>query len=587
MFKFAHTINNKLSGGGQNNSSSTGGGVGATSATTSSTGNTQHDLTSSMTTSGSMSSSSSSAANRRRLIQKDLFAYNKIADKGFPSKPAAMDYDRKLRLLAIATKNGDIRVYGGAINTKAQQMSSYQDVHPFPVQRLLFVQGTHQLITVSERVHRNDSSNRTEVQLYVVLWQIPHIKPENDTKASYVVEKINEYQLDSKMVNGTRLSSLALLNDNSHLFFGFETGDVYVFNVQKFKIVPGVINRDYILKNLPSISAEETAGRKPLSQLGAVESICHHPRQLTKLLLAYQRGLWVIFDFIKNNVDQIHQTSQPLESAVFYQSGECVATAHTDGSFVLWDLESSNSNGTGGTVTASSNIMYGPYPCRPVTKCLVKTCRNEQPLVVFSGGCPRANYSDKISISVVQGETGHVCFEFTSKIIEFFTIDKPFTDKPSNTTYDNPQALLVLLEEEFVAIDLVTEGWPQFKLPYLYSVHSSAIICTHYVNSISKQFYDKLKAVGSNLSSSTVDGPTEFYSEREWPITQPTATTTTKTTTAQNNDGNVDLMLTGHEDGSVRFWDVTNMSMTLIYHLKTSIYFQSVSNHLYIMNVHF
>lgn len=46
----------------------------------------------------------------RRRLQKDLFAFSKIADKGFPSKPSAMDYDKKLRLLAIGTKNGDIRM---------------------------------------------------------------------------------------------------------------------------------------------------------------------------------------------------------------------------------------------------------------------------------------------------------------------------------------------------------------------------------------------------------------------------------------------------------------------------------------------
>ena len=46
----------------------------------------------------------------RRRLQKDLFAFNKIADKGFPSKPSAMDYDKKLKLLAIGTKNGDIRM---------------------------------------------------------------------------------------------------------------------------------------------------------------------------------------------------------------------------------------------------------------------------------------------------------------------------------------------------------------------------------------------------------------------------------------------------------------------------------------------
>ena len=140
---------------------------------------------------------------------------------------------------------------------------------------------------------------------------------------------------------------------------------------------------------------------------------------------------------------------------MFYQAGECVATAHSDGSFILWDLET-NLNTTANTTTNNSpvasnpipscasnsapNIVYGPYPCKPVQKCLVKTCRNDQPYVIFSGGCPRVSYSDKVTISVIQGENSHVCFDFTSKIIEYFTVDKPTIEKP-NVTYDNPQVL--------------------------------------------------------------------------------------------------------------------------------------------------
>lgn len=137
------------------------------------------------------SSSSSASARRRCQIQKDLFAYNKIADKGFPSKPSAMDYDRKLKLLAIGTKNGDIRIYGepGSLH---QQLSCYQDVHPFPVLRLVFVQGQHQLITLSERTYRNDTTNKGESNLFLVLWQIPNLAQlENSTGVgSNLVEKV-------------------------------------------------------------------------------------------------------------------------------------------------------------------------------------------------------------------------------------------------------------------------------------------------------------------------------------------------------------------------------------------------------------
>lgn len=230
MFKFA---TNKFNVGG--------GGGGGSNANSSGNNTSQSQQRS------EESGSSSSQASRRRLLQKDLFAFNKIADKGFPSKPSAMDYDRKLKLLALGTKSGDIRIYG-APGTQQQQLSCYQDVHPFPIQRILFIQGQHQLITLSERVHRNDQTNKGESLLYLVLWQIPS---EQKLQQSNLVEKIKEYQLDPKAINGSKLSAMTLLNDNSHLFLGFESGDVYVFNVSAFQLVPGVINKDYILKNLP------------------------------------------------------------------------------------------------------------------------------------------------------------------------------------------------------------------------------------------------------------------------------------------------------------------------------------------------
>lgn len=39
------------------------------------------------------------------------------------------------------------------------------------------------------------------------------------------------------------------------------------------------------------------------------------------------------------------------------------------------------------------------------------------------------------------------------------------------------------------------------------------------------------------------------------------------------NDVDTDVLIS-HEDGSVQFWDVTNISMPLLYKLKTSDYFQ-------------
>jgi len=70
---------------------------------------------------------------------------------------------------------------------------------------------------------------------------------------------------------------------------------------------------------------------------------------------------------------------------------------------------------------------------------------------------------------------------------------------------DEPQALIVLAEEEIVAIDLVSENWPTFPLPYLVSLHCSAITCTAHVANVPKTLWDKMadagRLQGENVSS--------------------------------------------------------------------------------------
>lgn len=46
-----------------------------------------------------------------------------------------------------------------------------------------------------------------------------------------------------------------------------------------------------------------------------------------------------------------------------------------------------------------------------------------------------------------------------------------------------PDALIILADEELVAIDLQSEDWKMMNLPYLVSLHASAVICSQHVSS--------------------------------------------------------------------------------------------------------
>ena len=62
--------------------------------------------------------------------------------------------------------------------------------------------------------------------------------------------------------------------------------------------------------------------------------------------------------------------------------------------------------------------------------------------------------------------SAHVVFDLTSRVIDYRVIKSASGDA---------SALIILCEEEIVAIDLVTPNWPNFSLPYLSSPHSTAL----------------------------------------------------------------------------------------------------------------
>lgn len=59
--------------------------------------------------------------------------------------------------------------------------------------------------------------------------------------------------------------------------------------------------------------------------------------------------------------------------------------------------------------------------------------------------------------------------------------------------FDNPHSLIILLEEELIAIDLESESWLPFKFPYLQILHSSPITCFQYCPDVHKDMWKQLQ----------------------------------------------------------------------------------------------
>ena len=94
-------------------------------------------------------------------------------------------------------------------------------------------------------------------------------------------------------------------------------------------------------------------------------------------------------------------------------------------------------------------------------------------------------------------------FELSSKIIDFIVTE--------TETECEPDSLIILSEEEIVLVDLITAGWPQYRPPYLLSLHASAITCLSLHSEEPEELLAELELLASYKTENK-------FSARAWPV---------------------------------------------------------------------
>lgn len=285
---------------------------------------------------------------------------------------------------------------------------------------------------------------------------------------------------------------------------------------------------------------------------GAIEAIKQIPDNRNQILIAYNRGLCVLWDLEQNQVVRSIIAPGHGQSVGLYVSPDSAHFTwyHADGKYATWALADA---------TPPDDVFpYGPDPCKSIND-LVRGKRADDDIVIFSGGMPRSAYGDRQCVSVHCSDDTKVCLDFTSKVIDFFV---SFDDEDP----DQAQVLVVLLEEELCAYDLTDVSLKPVRLPYLHSVHASAVTCNHLVSQVSHDIYEKLVDAGKESEA--------HLSDIEWPVTGGTLS-------EKGEDFGVkeyEILLTGHEDGSVKFWDCTGVMLEPLLHFRTAPLFGSADD---------
>uniref|UniRef100_A0A8C5FFY5 LLGL scribble cell polarity complex component 1 n=1 Tax=Gadus morhua TaxID=8049 RepID=A0A8C5FFY5_GADMO len=426
---------------------------------------------------------------QREKIKQELFAFNKTVEHGFPHQPSSLAFDPRLQIMAIGTKSGAVKIYGAPgveFTGLHKDTAAVTQIQFLPAQLLSLV------LALLDGVHYSSTS---------------------------------------------RVTVLLLLGSCDLLCVGTEGGGVHFLDLPRLSLRENQsLLQDQVIQSLPD---DYRCGKS----LGPVESLQEHPQQPGVILIGYSRGLVVLWDLSTRHVDHVFLGKQQLESLVWERSGKSFVSSHNDGGYSVWAVTSGNPYTQ---QPVSSTIPYGPFPCKAISKILLRTTVSGAPMLLYSGGMPRASYGDRHCLTVQQDKE-HVTLDFTSRVIDFFTIHSVEREQE----FDEPSAVVVLLDEELVVVDLHTPGWPTLPTPYLAPLHSSAITCSCHVSSVPPKLWDRVLQAGRAQRQAP-----------HWPI----CGGKNLAPSAKQQE----LLLTGHEDGTVRFWDASGVALTPIYKLSTA-----------------
>ncbi|XP_012134712.1 syntaxin-binding protein tomosyn isoform X2 [Megachile rotundata] len=442
-------------------------------------------------------------------LRPEHFQVKKTFRHGFPHQPTAVAFDPVQRLLAIGTKSGSLRILGRPgvdAHVKHEGCTAVMQL------QFLINEGALVSATADDTLH---------------LWNFRQKIPQ-------VVQSI-KFQRE-------RITCIHLPLQSKWLYVGTERGNIHILHIETFVLSGYVINWNKAIE----------ISRK--THPGAVVHLSDNPLDLSKMLIGYESGQIVFWDLKTKNADYRCQCDVPLRSISWHHEGKQFMCSHTDGSLSTWTVRQLKP--TNVTHPHAKTTKDGePEPCKPIQKVEWKLSRSGEAYVIFSGGLAYDTTGRTPSITVIHGKTTTV-LEMEHNVIDFITL----CESPWSSDYQDPYAVVVLVQNDLVVIDLLTPGFPCFENPYPMDIHESPVTCCAYFADCPSDLVPAFYSVGSKSQKKT------GFSERDWPISGGEW--------SSNSSSYNEIILTGHADGSIKFWDASAGTLQVLYKLKTAKLFE-------------
>ncbi|XP_037012709.2 syntaxin-binding protein 5 isoform X3 [Artibeus jamaicensis] len=446
----------------------------------------------------------------QETLQSEHFQLCKTVRHGFPYQPSALAFDPVQKILAVGTQTGALRLFGRpGVECYCQHDSGAAVIQL----QFLINEGALVSALADDTLH---------------LWNLRQKRPAILHSLKFCRERVTFCHLPFQ---------------SKWLYVGTERGNIHIVNVESFTLSGYVIMWN---------KAIELSSK---SHPGPVVHISDNPMDEGKLLIGFESGTVVLWDLKSKKADYRYTYDEAIHSVAWHHEGKQFICSHSDGTLTIWNVRSPAKPVQ--TITPHGKQLKDgkkPEPCKPILKVEFKTTRSGEPFIILSGGLSYDTVGRRPCLTVMHGKSTAV-LEMDYSIVDFLTL----CETPYPNDFQEPYAVVVLLEKDLVLIDLAQNGYPIFENPYPLSIHESPVTCCEYFADCPVDLIPALYSVG-------VRQKRQGYSKKEWPI----------------NGGNwglgaqsyPEIIITGHADGSVKFWDASAITLQVLYKLKTAKVFE-------------
>ncbi|KAL3982254.1 LLGL2 family protein [Acanthocheilonema viteae] len=454
------------------------------------------------------------AGDFRNTDVHDFFEYTPSLRHGFPQLVSSLAYDYILGLMAVGTSDGQVRIFG-AENVEWSSTTPRN----ISIAHMYFAAGLGTLIVLCS----DQSFHKFQV-------------------AGDIIERTTATTEDRMK----RITCCEMQNvqdpANARLFIGTITGNIFGLCAASLEFSEVLLFEETIVK---SINASKDIGR-------SANQIMVNPTDATQVLIAFNNHIIVHYNLLNSEVLHHWTVQQAITSLAWHVDGEYFICSHSDGSLGTWRIQCMEP-------VEASFIPFGPFPCTSINK-VRWICASSHPSAIklYTGGMPRASYGDRYTLTAMR-EGKMVVFDFGSAVVDFVVV--PSLQNQKDADYKNCLALMVLCEQELVCIDLTDGSWPLLNLPYLQPIHSSQITCVMHYSNIEEHVWKGLikASEAQNKLSSMCKWPVHAGGDAQTPA--PCAAT---------NAEKRQLLITGHEDGTVKFWSTGSVSLRYLLKINTA-----------------